>query len=303
MGYYFALDAGGTRTECWLADEDRVLARESAGTLKLMNVGEAEATDRLVALLERTAGKASVSLPAITRTCVGLAGISSAGVRSWAEGTLSAALGGELVLLGDEEIALQAAFRDGPGILVIAGTGSHVVGRCGDGARLTAGGWGPMLGDEGSGYWIGLEAIRAGLRARDRGVPSCLLRDVMHHWRLEDISALIARANDRPRPDFAELSKVVAECAAKGDVLARSVLERAGHELAAQVGLVIAKMMGAGCEAADTARVAFTGSVLGKSAPVLGELRSALGRLHPGTAVDHEPVQPILGALARARGR
>lgn len=302
MAYFLALDAGGTRTECWLADGERVLARETGGTVKLMNVGEEEATARLLDLLTRTAAKASVSLHSVNRTCVGLAGISSSGVRAWAETLLAASVGGEVLLVGDEEIALHAAFGNGPGILVISGTGSHVVGRCSDGTRMTAGGWGPMLGDEGSGYWIGLEAIRSGLRARDRGVPTCILRDIVHFWEVDGTGGLIAKANMRPRPDFAALAIVVAQCAEQGDAIARSVLERAGAELAAQIDVVISNMRASGCAEEDATRVAFTGSILENVTPVLQELRSSLHRSHPHTVVQGQPVQPILGALARARG-
>ncbi len=301
MGYFLALDAGGTKTECWLAEDDRVLARASCATVKLMSVGAQEATARLRGLLEQMSAASGVSLRSITRTCMGLAGVSSDGVRTWAEVIFGELVSGELILTGDEEIALQAAFGDGAGVLVIAGTGSHVVGRCSNGARMTAGGWGPMLGDEGSGYWIGLEAIRSGLRARDRGVPTCLLRDISAYWELDGVNALVAKANQRPRPDFSKLAGVVAECAEKGDALARSVLERAGEELAAQVKLVLGKMNAAGCGASDLGRVAYTGSVLARVPTVFGEMRAALERAYAGIQVDEQPVLPIEGAMARAR--
>ena len=99
-------------------------------------------------------------------------------MRRWAETTLRELVSGGVIIAGDEQIALDAAFHGGAGVLVIAGTGSHVTGRCADGSTVGAGGWGPVLGDEGSGTWIGLEAIRACLRARDRGVESCLLREI-----------------------------------------------------------------------------------------------------------------------------
>ena len=301
MGFFLAIDAGGTKTECWLADEQQVLARVSGENVKLMNVGAPEASARMRALLHDTAGRAGVPLDIIHRTCMGLTGISSAGVRSWAEITLGEMVSGDLILTGDEEIALQAAFDGGPGVLVSAGTGSHVVGRCANGTRMNAGGWGPVLGDEGSGHWIGIEAVRSALRARDRGVPSTLLKEINHAWGIETVGALIAKANQRPRPEFSALAEVVTQCAAKGDALAMSVLQRAGEELAAQVSIVFSKMTAAGCGAHDMRRVAFTGSVLAKAAPVLAEMRSALKRLHPATEVDAEPVQPIEGALARAR--
>ena len=301
MGFFLAIDAGGASTECWLADERQVLAKVKGGTVKLVNVGGPEATERLGQMLSQAAHTAGVPLDSVTRTCMGLAGISSAGVRNWAEISLEEFVGGERILTGDAEIALEAAFGDSAGVLVIAGTGSQVVGRCSSGMRLNAGGWGPMLGDEGSGHWIGVEAIRSALRARDRGVPGTLLKEINSAWEVDSVSALIAKSNQRPRPDFASLAHVVSGCATKGDVLATSVLERAGEELAAQVGVVLAKMLAASCPPADTHRVAFTGGVLKNSAVVLASLAAALKRLPVDAELDTAPVEAIEGALARAR--
>ena len=119
MSLYLAVDAGGTKTRCLLADASRVLARASTGTVKLMRVSEAEADARLRAVLDEAASAAGVSLADVTRTCFGLAGLSSPAVRAWVTRAVSASVGGSILLCGDEEIALDAAFAGGPGILVI----------------------------------------------------------------------------------------------------------------------------------------------------------------------------------------
>ena len=301
MGYYLALDAGGTSTRCWVADEERVLARESGPTVKLMHVGEGLATERLQELVRRALAAAGVRGEDVTRTVVGLAGISSTTVREWAERVCGALVGGELIVQGDEAIALDAAFGDGPGILIIAGTGSNAVGRCSDGGTVTAGGWGPVIGDEGSGYWIGMEAIRAGLHAHDLGVDTCLVREVEAFWGLQDLGALVAHANQRSRPDFAELTGVVVRCAERGDGLAQRVLERAGEELAGFVSLVASKMSGRGCDPDDAAQVAFTGSVLGKIPAVRRAFLERIEAALPHAVVASEAVEAIEGALWRAR--
>lgn len=301
MPYFVGLDGGGTKTECWIADDSRVLGQSSGPTVKLMNVGEKAATDSLRTIVRGALGSAGVAGDAITCTCFGLAGSSSAEVRRWAELTLGELVSGPAIITGDEQIALDAAFHGGPGVLVIAGTGSHVTGRCASGTTVGAGGWGPVLGDEGSGTWIGLEAIRASLRARDRGVESCLLREIQQAWGLEDLGSLVAKANLRERPDFASLTTVVAECAEKGDALAQGVLEHAGEEIATQVNLVISKMRAAGCAAADASRVAFTGSVLGRIPRVLRAMEKHLRAAWPEISVDKTPVQPLEGAIWRAR--
>jgi N-acetylglucosamine kinase-like BadF-type ATPase len=303
MAIYVALDAGGTKTQCWVADETRVLGRATGATVKVMMAGEKLAAARLRDVVFEATSKAGIDTQSITRTCMGLAGISSESTRAWAERTLRGFVSGELDLCGDEEIALDAAFRGGPGLLVVAGTGSNVAGRCSNGAMVSAGGWGPVIGDEGSGTWIGLEAIRAGLRAHDRGVATCLLREIEVHWDLEDMGELIAKANERSRPDFAELATVVARCADGGDALAMSVLDRAGAELAEQVSLAASKMRAAGCAKGDAKQVAFTGSVLEKIARVRRSMEEHLRASLHDVEIAQQPVDSMEGALWRARGR
>jgi N-acetylglucosamine kinase-like BadF-type ATPase len=301
MAAFLVLDGGGTKTRCRLADEARVLGEATGGTIKIMNVGESIATGRLQELVSIAAKNAGISLESVQRSCVGLAGSSSAVVRDWVKETLGAMVPGEIEVCGDEEIALDAAFAGGPGVLVVAGTGANVAGRCADGRIFGAGGWGPVIGDEGSGTWIGLEAIRAGLRAHDRGIGTCMLEEVRRYWGLDDLADLVAMANQRPRPDFAELTVVVAECAERGDALAISVLERAGEELAAQVRLVVAKMRAAECAKDDPRRVAFTGSVLEKMTRVRRSMEGYLRGWLDGLELRQEAVDPLEGALWRVR--
>ncbi len=169
LAYYIGLDSGGTKTECWLGDEKRVLGRAACGTVKLTRVGQEVATARLQKLLKEVSESSGVALRDVSRTCMGVAGYSITEVREWAARVVGGMVGGEVEICGDEVIALDAAFLGGPGILVIGGTGSQVVGRCSDGTEYTAGGWGPGIGDEGSGYWIGKEALREAFRALDKG--------------------------------------------------------------------------------------------------------------------------------------
>jgi N-acetylglucosamine kinase-like BadF-type ATPase len=304
MGLFLAIDAGGTKTECALADEVRVLARASAGTVKLMRVGEEVATALLRGMLEEVAAKVGVSLREVTRTCFGLAGVSSGAVRGWAERAMAEMVGGVVEVCGDEEIALDAAFRGGPGILVIAGTGSNAIGRGVDGRLVGAGGWGPMLGDEGSGFWIGLEAVRIGLKAQERsgvgGAMSILLGEIEREWGLGLVGDLVAVANRRggqegAAPDFAELAPVVARCAEEGDALAASVLQLAGVELAELVQVVFQRLRVAEIE------VAYAGSVLGRIEAVLAAMVGRLASSVPGARVREGAVDALEGALWRAR--
>ena len=299
MSLFLAIDAGGTKTSCLLADESQVLGRATTGSVKLMRVGEAEASARLRAMLTEISLVADVSLGEVTQTCIGLAGLTIDAVREWAEREIRDVVGGDLLLAGDEEIALDGAFRGGPGILIIAGTGSNVLGRAADGAMYHAGGWGPALGDEGSGFWIGQEALRAGFWAKDRGVATILLTEIGEFWRAKSLGEIVEMANARPGPDFPALAPVVVRCAEAGDELAVAVLERAGVELAEQVALVALKMEESGSQRKIEA--AYTGSVLEHISLVRSAMVKALKTSSPSVKVVEGAVDSLEGALWRAR--
>ncbi len=299
MSLFLAIDAGGTKTRCLLADESQVLGRATTGSIKLMRVGEAEASARLQAMLKEVSLAADANLSEVAQTCIGIAGVTIEAVRDWAEGEIRKTVGGNLLLAGDDEIALDGAFRGGPGILIIAGTGSNVRGRAADGAMYSAGGWGPALGDEGSGFWIGQEALRAGFWAKDRGVPTTLLTEVAELWGAKSLGEIVEMGNARPGPDFPALAPLVARCAAAGDELAAAVLERAGVELAEQVALVALKMKESGGR--GKVEAAYTGSVLEHISQVRFAMISALKSSAPDVKVVEGAVDPLEGALWRAR--
>jgi N-acetylglucosamine kinase-like BadF-type ATPase len=300
MAYFVGIDSGGTKTECWLGDERDVLGRATCGTVKLTKVAEEVAWERLRGLLREVAAETGVELGEVARTCVGMAGYSIASAREWMRRRVARAVGGEVAVCGDEEIALDAAFRGGAGILVIAGTGSIVVGRCGDGRRFKAGGWGPAIGDEGSGHWIGAEAVKAVFRALDQSddveEKSALADAIRQAWGGESLGEVLGVANARLGADFAALAPAVMLSAEEGDALAQGVLERAGQALGEQVETVWMKMRRAG---EREVRVAYTGSVLER----IGAVREAMRRRveGDGLTVMERAVKPLEGAMWRAR--
>lgn len=301
MAYFLAVDAGGTKTRCVLADETRELARASTGTVKLMRVGEAEATARFRGLLQEVSASAGVDLKEVSQSCVGMGGVAIPAVQAWTMKMMGEMVGGELDLCGDEHIALDAAFKGGPGILLVAGTGVIVAGRSADGTMYGAVGFGPVLGDEGSGYWIGVEAIRAGLWAMDREMKTSLLPAILDFWGLKSVGDLLEKGNGQPGPDFAALCPLVVRCAENGDELAEAVLRRAGSELAEPAALMTIKMMETAEGADDEIGVAYTGSVLEHIALVRESMIAALQESAPRAKVLAGAVDSLEGALWRAR--
>ena len=301
MSFFLALDAGGTKTDYLLADETRELARVRTGTIKRMRVDAATASQNLESALAQLSAQTGVSMASITRTCIGTAGESVPLVRDWLQSSFSASVGGGLLILGDVEIALEAAFPGRAGVLALAGTGSNVLGRTSGGLLITAGGWGPALADQGSGHRIGQESLRATFLAKDEERQTLLLSAVMDFWELSSLDSLVEYANSRPAPDYSKLTEVVVRCAELGDETALAVLRQQGEELAYLVRLVIRRLRLASNEQEWTPPIAFTGSILENVAQVRDALIAAVQREFPSAQAPDKVVDPIEGALWRAR--
>ena len=306
MAFFLALDVGGTKTDYLLADESGELCRARTGTIKRMRADASSAAANLDQALAELTAKSGVSMQAITRTCIGTAGETVPLVTDWLRQAFSVRVSGELLLLGDVEIALDAAFHGRLGVLAIAGTGSNVAGRRPDGSIVTAGGWGPELADQGSGHRIGHEGLRAAFLARDEGRPTRLIDAVLAFWQLPSIELLVEAANARPAPDFSRLTEVILDCARQGDAVANEVLRRQGEELAGLVRLVVRRVHAASVAASSSGKaelpsVAFTGSIMEKVAPVREALVTDVRSQFPTIHVREGVVDPLLGALWRAQ--
>lgn len=300
MAYFLGLDAGATRTRCALAEGETILARASSGTIKILNAPVEEAEKNLDALLRDVTAESGISLDSIACTCVGLAGISVPRVADWVNKQLHARVSGEILLASDGAIALDAAFSGGAGVMVVAGTGSNLVGRASNGTPVRVGGWGPAVADEGSGSWIGKRAVRAVFDALDRDEETLLLRKVQEAWALPGIGSLVDVANRIPGPEFSNLTPVVVECAQRGDPDAIRILEEAGYFLGTFAVLAAKRVQKLESRDAAPPEVAFTGSILSQVAPVREAMFAFLRREIPGIRIRTEAVDPVLGALWRA---
>ena len=305
MAIYLAVDAGGTKTDYVLADEALELARTRGGTIKLLRTTPDQAAANLDQALAELAAQSGVSLSSVARTCIGTAGQSVPMVVDWLSTSLRSRVAGELILVGDVEIALDAAFQGAPGVLALAGTGSNVAGRMTDGNLTTAGGWGPALAEQGSGYQIGRRALRAAFLAMDEERTTTLIDGVLEFWNLSSIDHLVEYANKHPAPDFSCLSEVVVRCAGEGDAVASGVLQREGEELAWLVRLVLRRIL-RGAPAQQTSEIivpplAFAGSILQNVPAVREALIRAVRSEFPAIHASPGVIDPIAGALWRAR--
>ena len=296
MAFFLGIDGGGTKTDCALGNSDGVLGRGREAGSKLSRVGEAQTRAALHGAIRQAAAEAGVDLAQVSRTCVGMAGGSRPEVTQAVRALVAEIVPGEIEVVGDMQVALEAAFPGAPGVVVIAGTGSIAYGRNERGETARAGGWGPAISDEGSGEWIGRAAAAAALRAYDSGESTALIECILNCWHLATRDDVARVANSSPPPDYAALLPQILATADAGDGVARDVLPQAGTELA-QLAKVVVRRLWPG---APSARVALAGGVFHHSELVRRVFANSLRAERPQAEILEE-VDPVLGALALAR--
>src|SRR6202790_1741284 len=284
MAYYLGIDGGGTKTRCVLGDEMTVLTTAMSVGSNIVRLGETQAREALHTAIRQVCATANISPAQIRAVCIGAAGadrpeivakIRAILVELISETAPETALP-KIEVVGDTVIALEAAFGAGPGVIAIAGTGSIVYGRDAAGHTARAGGWGFAVSDEGSGHWIGRNAVSTILSAHDQGLETTLIPLVFQPWKLASLDELVRHANSTPPPDFPRLFPVVLRAAEEGDVLARQVLAEAASKLVGFVAIVMRRLLPqlaeghsiAAVRAPDSLPVATTGSVFRQSPDV-----------------------------------
>jgi glucosamine kinase len=298
MNLVLAVDGGGTRTRASIVAGEQVLAHAESGSIKRLRVGAEVAEENLRAVLKDVYAQAGIA--AVRAASVGVASATMPGTTEWITAVLKDFNADLTEVVGDEVIALDAAFHGGPGILQIAGTGSNTIGRAPDGSRETAGGWSSHLGDEGSGYWIGLHSVRRALKAFDREQPSLVLKRVGEIWGTPNLDDLVNLGDSTPGPDFAALAPAINELAEAGDPVAIEVLSQAAADLVEFVLLVRAKLLRKH-KIAGEVPVAWTGGIIEKMSLVREAFFAGLHAAAPEMPVGQESVVSLEGAIWRAK--
>ena len=302
MGLYLAVDAGGTRTTFLLADDHRELARTVTGTIKRMRADAATTASNLDGALTALTLASGLPMSAVTATCVGAAGYTVPLVVDWMHEAFAARVSGAFHLAGDVEIALDAGFEGHPGVLLLSGTGSNVAGRLASGEIVTAGGWGPALSDQASGYGIGRAGLRAAVVEHDEHGTSPLLGAILDLWQLPDFQSLVDIANRQPPPDLSRLAPLVVTHATAGDPVATGVLETESADLAYIARIILGRVVRSAENLPDfTPQLALAGSILEHVPLVRERLITLLQHDVPSLRPLPGVVDPVLGALWRAR--
>src|SRR5262245_54241622 len=292
--FVIGIDAGGTKTVCQLADEHATVLAETRGPgANLQAGGELEVEKALHAVMAEALGRDRSIRP--SAICCGMAGVDRpedvAAVRA-----ILTRIGqkADLLIVNDALIALEAGAPGEAGIVIVAGTGSIAYGRDAKGNAARAGGWGHVLGDEGSGYWLGRQALQAVVRAADgRGKATALTTLILKHYgvgRAQDLVHQVYYGGARPSA-IAALGVVVGGAADDGDAVAREIIDAGAAELAGAATSVAARLR------LDACPVVLSGGMFRAVPRLSAGVVSRLAATLPRATTRPLNVEPARGAV------
>lgn len=295
------VDGGGTRTRAIITDTDgRVLGEGVAGPSNPLRVGVSNAAAAIREAIDQACLAARVQRADIAAAEVGLAGVRREDIRARMRETLAGLGIGSVDVVTDADIALFGATDGKPGVVVIAGTGSICCGFNAQGKHMCAGGWGPIVGDEGGGSWIARRALQAVAQASDgRAAQTSLTTAACAYFNVasaSDLSTVIYAAsmtNER----IAGFGKQVIEAAQSGDDVAREIIEQAGRELGNAAVAVIRKLH----MEREKFQVAYVGGVFAAGDLVLNPLRRTVVSVAPKAFLAPPVLTPTVAAARMAR--
>jgi N-acetylglucosamine kinase-like BadF-type ATPase len=310
--YVLGIDGGATKTLAAVLDlQEHTVHLAHGGPSNEDAVGAQAAVQALLEVADLALARAGIQQRELATAVLAVAGTDTDAI----DRQVQAARSEGWIVVNDVVGAWAAATGAQPGIGAISGTGSNVFGVGADGHAWRVGGWGHLLGDEGSGYWLGAESIRAALRDRDGSGPqTALSRAAVEFFGVHSVEALAALVYSKPltKGEIAAFAIETAKLAEHGDTVACELYRRGAHELAAQICTVIEHTgLGASGEHPDAERAgSFPLGLIGsafRAGPVfLAPLEAAVHEVAPAAQIAVVEMAAVGGSLqlaARACGR
>lgn len=295
---FIGVDGGGSTLRVVVVDESMaVLARQSGETVNPSVVGQPEAASRIRDVVRQAIQQAGLRRSDIQAIALGIAGAPVSRARHWLLATGTAAVPGAVIVpLSDMEIALVGARGIRQGVLLLAGTGSIAYGINADGEVHQAGGMGYMLGDEGSGFWLGKEALRLTLLLHDGliDMQTDLPGQVLATLGLNqppDIVDWLYGPDRIPVREVAKLSRLVLTAAEAGDAAARVLIDDAARDLSHLAQTVMKRL------AIAREELVFTGGLLESDNALSQRVCDRLGLAQRPAA----KYSPVMGAALMAK--
>ncbi|OCQ94405.1 ATPase [Oscillatoriales cyanobacterium USR001] len=309
MTNIFGIDGGGTKTTCVLMDETgAIIGRGEAGPSNYQSVGFESAKQSIQLAIEQAilSAKIEAKIP-IKGICLGLAGVGRPEDIKVIEDLVKQLklcetlpiewlLQPETTLIyNDSHIALVGGIGNGVGIAAIAGTGSHIFGQNRQGKTKRVGGWGYILGDEGSGYDIAVRGMQAALKSFDGRLEfTTLIAEFQSYLKLKNIQDLIEVVYRRGWgvKEIAALAPIVDRAATAGDRVALNIIEDAAAELVLATKVAISELF----DPLETFEIVTIGGVWQGAANLRDRFQASISKIYPLAQVIWPRHEPAYGA-------
>lgn len=288
------IDGGGSKVRCISSDlSGNILGLGIGGPVNCLFVDIQVAIDNIT----RAVSKAleGLNTPKIILACCG----APTPLEVIKEGIERVASVNQVINIGEMYISLTGALLSDIGIIVIAGTGSMAGGKNPKGEIFSCGGWGPFIGDEGSGYWIGIKAINAVSKSIDRRFPrTTLVEKIVRYFNLNNITELVPYIYRKmpSRYEIAQISPLVTTSAEEGDKIAQDILKEAGEELALLATTTIRELD------YQDAKISMSGGIFASNSRFILEIfNKRVKETYPEVSIIFPPkFPPVGGALISA---
>lgn len=295
--YLLGIDGGATKTLAAVLDiQSSALHVAHGGPSNQDAVGAKAAGEALIGAADEAIERAGIKREQLAAAVLAVAGTDTDAVSKH----VRAAGREEWIVVNDVVGAWATATGAGPGVAVISGTGSNVFGVGPDGRAWRAGGWGHLLGDEGSGYWLGVQSIKAALADREASGPPTALSDAAPaFFKLSSVEELASYVYSKPltKGEIAAFAIETAKLAEDGDEVARELFERGAGELGAQITAVIRQ---SGLTGGHTFPVGLIGSAFKAGPMFIDPLTRAIHEVAPAAQVAKVEMAPVGGSLLLA---
>jgi glucosamine kinase len=299
--FVLGVDGGATKTLAAVLDiETREIHIGHGGPSNQDAVGAAAAVRALLEAADEAIAQAGISADRLAAAVLAIAGTDTEAIVR----NVRAVRTEDWLVVNDVVAAWASATGAGPGVAVIAGTGSNVFGVGPHDVPWRAGGWGHLLGDEGSGYWLGIHSIKAALDDREASGPETALTErAPAFFGLQSIEQLATYVYSKPltKGEISALALETAKLAQAGDAVARELYARGARELGRQVGAVLEQTGLRG-----SFPVGLIGGAFNAGAVFLEPLTAVIHERAPEASVARVQLAPVGGSLllaARACGR
>ncbi|MDP9740486.1 UNVERIFIED_ORG: N-acetylglucosamine kinase-like BadF-type ATPase [Bacillus sp. B2I3] len=288
MNYIIGVDGGGTKTEAVAYDMDGNKISEGRAGFGNLLINEKQATANIIQAIEQT--MTPIDDGSCLYICLGLAGYGGVENPQGIKSALSKAFMAPFTIVNDAIIAHAALLKGNDGILTISGTGSVSIG-IHEGIEKSAGGWGHILGDEGSGYWIAMQAFIRMTQEEDEGYEySHLTESILKKLGYLSVMELKKFIYSATKSEIAAFVPLIVQHAEKGDGFSQNILNQAGYHLAKQTLEVIKKL-----KLCENVTIALKGSILSNVPLVQSSFINHIKLENPNVKFVLEDVSATLG--------